>query len=480
MRNVREEISFSKKSVDLFLNYSGDHNPLHCDEKYARRTPFGQIVVPGIAIVLTALGKYYESKRSEIKSIEAEFKQPLFLEKKYFLEILDHKKTIEATVKLGETVFCKIQWTESFVGKKSEQVVETSDQFVEVGSYEPHVQFLTELKKAYLIENIDEVCIHALAWASFFIGMIRPGKQALFAGLKIIFKPAYTHSILSNFELFASLDDRFGHEKIWGHSEAFDYVELSAFHRPPPIEIPINSLSTRLREVSLWKSNPHVVVIGGSRGLGATFSQSLAELGASVVATYHHSLEEALKLEKEAEFKGNHLMALKWDPTQQNNDEVSEAIKKRLGKIDAIFITASTPIWPNSFLQQSSDEFYRFLHTNLQILTESLRALHPLRQQNCLIVFASSQYVQEAKSGYTHYIAVKSAADGILRGLANEWSDCKFATLFIPRILTDQTNVSFSLEESRDPVEIVKETLSKLKQLAWKNNYEEINFEDTP
>lgn len=37
----------TKETVAAFCNLSGDHNPIHLDEKYAAGTKFGSCIVPG-------------------------------------------------------------------------------------------------------------------------------------------------------------------------------------------------------------------------------------------------------------------------------------------------------------------------------------------------------------------------------------------------------------------------------------------------
>lgn len=41
------ERSFSAQDVELFANLSGDINPIHLDEEYAKTTPFGSRIVHG-------------------------------------------------------------------------------------------------------------------------------------------------------------------------------------------------------------------------------------------------------------------------------------------------------------------------------------------------------------------------------------------------------------------------------------------------
>lgn len=71
------------KDVDQFALLSGDHNPLHVDENYARATSFQKRVVHGMllgAYVSQLLGMHLPGKRCLILSLNFGFHKPVFVE----------------------------------------------------------------------------------------------------------------------------------------------------------------------------------------------------------------------------------------------------------------------------------------------------------------------------------------------------------------------------------------------------------------
>ena len=80
---VGETASFShrisEENIATFVRLSGDENPLHIDEEYARQTKLGGKVVHGLflaALVSRLIGVYLPGKRSLLLFTEFRFKAP--------------------------------------------------------------------------------------------------------------------------------------------------------------------------------------------------------------------------------------------------------------------------------------------------------------------------------------------------------------------------------------------------------------------
>ncbi len=76
-------VKLNRQRVTTFLNLSGDFNPLHADENYARSTPFGQRVVPGLLLASyfsRLIGMHLPGKRSLYISQTISFHQPAFID----------------------------------------------------------------------------------------------------------------------------------------------------------------------------------------------------------------------------------------------------------------------------------------------------------------------------------------------------------------------------------------------------------------
>lgn len=74
------EIVVSDDDVQTFASLSGDYNPLHTDDAYAKNTPFGQKVVHGMflgALVSRLVGMQLPGKQALLMKESLEFKKPV-------------------------------------------------------------------------------------------------------------------------------------------------------------------------------------------------------------------------------------------------------------------------------------------------------------------------------------------------------------------------------------------------------------------
>lgn len=79
-----------------------DNIPLHTDEEYARRTPFGQLIAPGVMSFMAVWAKYLEvdfwgEELLAGKSTRIEWIKPVFAE-----DVLTGKATVTRTVVRNE------------------------------------------------------------------------------------------------------------------------------------------------------------------------------------------------------------------------------------------------------------------------------------------------------------------------------------------------------------------------------------------
>jgi 3-hydroxybutyryl-CoA dehydratase len=123
---VGDTASFSRvwteKDVIAFAELSGDENPLHLDEEYAKTKSFGQRLVHGMllgSLCSALVGMYLPGKRCLYLSQKLVFKNPVF---------------ISDTVDVRGTVTLKSQSTKVLsvfiVMKKGEEVVVEGEAWV--------------------------------------------------------------------------------------------------------------------------------------------------------------------------------------------------------------------------------------------------------------------------------------------------------------------------------------------------------------
>ena len=81
--DIAPAIIDKKKMIDFALDY--DNIPLHTDEEYAKSTPFGKLLAPGVMSFLVVWAKYLEvdffgEELLAGKSTKIEWHKPVFAE----------------------------------------------------------------------------------------------------------------------------------------------------------------------------------------------------------------------------------------------------------------------------------------------------------------------------------------------------------------------------------------------------------------
>jgi len=75
--------TLSRADIDAFTRLSGDRTGLHCDEAYARTTPFGGVVAHGALVLAAATGLAYDLGIFEgtvlaVQALTVRFDRPVF------------------------------------------------------------------------------------------------------------------------------------------------------------------------------------------------------------------------------------------------------------------------------------------------------------------------------------------------------------------------------------------------------------------
>ena len=115
-QTYRKDLLITGEMVELFARASGDTNPLHLDDEFARGTRFGQRIAHGMltgGIIGGILGTEFPGFGTIYLSQELKFIRPVFIEDKLtieikVLEIIENKNRLvlstEATNQRGEKV----------------------------------------------------------------------------------------------------------------------------------------------------------------------------------------------------------------------------------------------------------------------------------------------------------------------------------------------------------------------------------------
>jgi len=159
----------------------------------------------------------------------------------------------------------------------------------------------------------------------------------------------------------------------------------------------------------------NVLILGGSRGIGAAIVRRFAGSGAGVAFTYAGSKEaaEALAAETGAE-------AIQADSAQR--DALRETVASR-GAIDIIVINAGTLVLGDP-LTLDADDVDRMIDVNVRApYHAAVEAARRMRDNGRIIVIGSVNADRMPFAGGAAYALTKSAVQGMVRGLARDFGD---------------------------------------------------------
>ncbi|MFW0765837.1 SDR family oxidoreductase [Trabulsiella odontotermitis] len=156
-----------------------------------------------------------------------------------------------------------------------------------------------------------------------------------------------------------------------------------------------------------------VLVIGGSRGIGAAIVRRFAAEGASVVFSYAGSRDAAEQLAKET---GS--TAIQADSA--NRDEVIKLVRDA-GALDILVVNSGIAIFGDA-LEQDSDAVDRLFRINIHApYHASVEAARQMPDGGRIIVIGSVNGDRMPVPGMASYAVSKSALQGLARGLARDF-----------------------------------------------------------
>lgn len=187
IRYEENTISFEETDLDRFCQESGDQNPLHMDESYARVTIYGERVVFGMLGAIALLEEYDISTGQ----LDIKFNSPLYLNRKYYHIKEVREKGVYLYLKENNNNLIEIKVGE--IKRKEEKSMDEavryqlsmldfarvlSQEAIEEpyeieGEYKPDTFDLRDLSQKAFLNRILKLC-------SYAVGMVSPGERALF------------------------------------------------------------------------------------------------------------------------------------------------------------------------------------------------------------------------------------------------------------------------------------------------------------
>jgi NAD(P)-dependent dehydrogenase (short-subunit alcohol dehydrogenase family)/acyl dehydratase len=441
--------------IRQFAAASGDANPLHVDPEFARRTMYGRCVAHGALVAIVMLGAVEEAMLGQARSLDLRFAQPVFPGDDLTLRSGPHhpgRVAVEAwsrgqlsaqiMVESGDSVLPPVPpWP--MAGRSEPRRVTLADLEATPGAdygdeYAPDVAGLRELAAQLGAVGIPDALLAWLAAASYTVGMLVPGADAVFVAARIarsdVPGPARIEAFTGARQRATGLLEV---RARFGYGAASADLRLRAFVRPG---VPGPSRDVLLGHLppSAALSERHALVVGASRGLGASVAGALATQGATVWAGYARSGGSAEVLRQE--FGAERIRPVRFDATDAEDTRAAIArITRAAGSLDGVALCAAPPPLALPLHRDAVPTALAYLTQSMAMTLYPLGEVLPHIAPGGWLALVSSSAVADPPASWPHYVAAKGAVEA-LAGYCRRHFGLRVATIRPPRMRTDMTN----------------------------------------
>jgi short-subunit dehydrogenase len=491
-------ITFTEEDIDLFADCSYDYNPLHCNYEYARKTPYGERVVHGVLGILACL-KYLANKikNQSINDIRVQFWLPLFCNVNYEIrEEIINSENVEYLITDGNTKILQLKFVlsnkQNTIHEEREQKMikwnpleSPNDCNIEnlakgktySGLYSVNHDKLFLLNKKFDIDYTLNKEVAFLLWSSYFIGMVVPGKQALFSSLEVHIKSPEELDLLEYEVHVDRFDMRFNRLTMTFEISNYGSGSLSAFVRP---EIQNGYVSVQLSDHLKQSLNGKTALItGASRGLGAMLAIYLSTMGCKVIINYQYSKNDAEAIRDNIISNGGNVEL--WQGNCGDRKWLSSKKEQLLLKneaIDILICNACGSIKPMDINTNTVDRINNYVTDNFALSSVPIAVfLDMLNTQKGYLVLISSDYEAiEFKRQYPQYVATKAALETLVSSIAQKQQGVYYLIVKPPKMLTNMTNSPMGNKDSLNPATVAMNICESLIEKEIENKFRYMTF----
>jgi NAD(P)-dependent dehydrogenase (short-subunit alcohol dehydrogenase family) len=467
---------FSRDTLARFSSSSRDINPLHMSDSYARTTPFGERVVHGACAALACCGQFEPPREYFPSRLRAVFYQPVFLDLDYdanvswtgkdrtLINLMDvSTQVLEITLDYSPGIPTVATLSNSHsVPRVTARIVTEADlspPWNAQGQYSP--------SRPDYLALIQMLGVHRDAWGdtlpftllgtSYLTGMELPGERAMcfqmhaeLTNNPIQLPATFQHELTSFDQRWSMVKSHF---RFSNGNSTWSKGEIHAFLRPVPTRItapPIDAIDPRL---SAELSGKKVLVVGASRGLGASLVLTFVAMGATVIGLYACSCKVAERLKDAAEGLPGRVLLTQCDATDPVEcRKVCAEVLKDYGRLDWLVCSAAPSLRPLRVEAAAFDRFNEFLGKGLRLVLAPMMAfLDLIAKSSGSVLLISSIFVEDPPPIWPHYVMLKCAVEALVRTAAAECPKVSFCIARPGKLLTDQTNAPMTRVNAESP-----------------------------
>jgi NAD(P)-dependent dehydrogenase (short-subunit alcohol dehydrogenase family) len=430
------------------------------DASFARRSPFGERIVHGCLLAMGMLGCIPTDELGAGRALRVSFSGPLSVGAVAGASSTVHDGSWEvkafgrgrllARLRLSGEEDAASDGVEaiSALPPRPSRSSPATYPLASPGRDDPHhaVDYrvgpeLQALADQLGVASLADGLRNGLAWASYVAGMEVPGLHALLTGVKLTLAPAARGLNGAVFAL-RDVDDRTGRvvvDSVLTSEAGATTAEIEAFTRSAP-RAPVASI---LQPIELPRQDPDaaVVVVGASRGLGASLALAFALRRYDVFAVYAKATAAANELRQLAGDDVDRLVlhcADACDPTEM--DALAERLSENRRPLRAIVLAAAPPPGAVALAADGADALAEYVATSVRLVATPLASLLPVLAPDSTVVFCSSVALNAPPRDWPQYVAAKGAVEGLAGWFAAANPGLTALVIRLPKMLTDMTN----------------------------------------
>ena len=455
---------FTYENSVSFAKFSGDKNPIHIDPIRARKTISGECIAHGVNSLLWAIDSLIKISGKFYKNYSARFINPIILNEYIMCELDPGKNQIRITQNsidiLSMINFSESINVESFppalmfnINKSLISPIDNQlngiDRSPTESVYGGDKSIGKELYPS-LNQKVGEDIIYEISTLSNIVGMQVPGLNSLLYRCNI---SVVNNDISPNYHV-SEFDKRFKMACVEYKGRNINSM-IESFVRPTSTpSLDCEDIRKRLKGMKPYKGRKFLI-IGGSRGIGASVCKVLGLLGGAVTITYAVSRNDAHSVYMDINNNGDYKPLLrKFDVNIDNYNEVLD------GEYDDLLYFATPKIFGYSSGEFQHEKYERFRQVYCVAFQEIAKAF--IDRGGKTIFYPSTIALEQKKKDLREYAKAKKEGEDICTELGESYK-VKVLVRRFDRIDTDQT-LSVVSVPAMDPIDIAIDIVKKYYQ----------------
>jgi len=414
---------FKKKDQIFFSKISDDYNDIHLNDFAAKKLIYGQQIVHGVNILLTALNFFFKYDNFFLlKRLDCNFLKPVFLNEKIFFYLKRKFNKSYLSVETQNTICCVIFINNSTTINYSKDFNFNKKIFFKKKKFSLN-------KYLYLKKRINFNILKEILSISYLVGMLYPGKYSLLSSITIDnlhnnYKKKNCSYLIKKFKKIGKYEILLnGNTK--SHITAFSYT----IHH----QLNISNLKKIVKKKFLY--NKKTLIIGASSGLGETTAKLMALVGSDLFLTYNNEIKNIYKIKKDI----NRSTSVNCKILKVNILKKNFLNKiKNINDIDYIFYFATPKILQTSYNKFNYDLYRMYKSYYVDQFYKFCFLISKKTKKKVKVFYPSTIFLNYKNRLYNEYILAKKQAEKKYPLFKKKIKNIKIFFYKLPEMTTNQ------------------------------------------